>query len=615
MHNFYNKTPIKIQKMSSRLFSIIRLSRMIVPVLFAGGMVACVDDNYNLNKDISMEVGIGGKYFAIPLGTTDSIRVDSLLELDDESVFMFMEDGTAVISKLDSVKVRVPEIQQVTLQSWASEIEPIVNEIEVPEEAQGVVGEVALPEKDVNSSTSIEFDEEVPEELLELNTVKFDGTPKLVIDIQFEAPEEVAKLELMDYVIHFPEFIVFDDNRIENHCLVIDGEMDVDAGYRVELDIAEFNFEEEENPIQEVGSEKRLHIDGAVTLDGQLRVTVRGDGTLPETVTVGIMPQVSIDEMKLGEITGKVNVDIEEVNEEVDLGDIPDFLKDKDVVLDIEHPVIMLEVGNTTGVPVLADLTLTPLADGNPIENGIIELRREERDIVVKAADEMGEYTWSNFFISNSEAGMEPGFIPVDVPNLPNLIRQIPDVIQIKMTAEADQGEDPEVVHRFDLSHGDYEMNVRYNVHVPLTFGPDLQVVYRDTIDDFNSDIKDYVKYVTEVVMEMEVENTIPLGMVCRAVALDVDGRALSGIEVSTPQPIEAAGWDGNNTTLVRGAFTIELKETVAGTMEQLDGLALEITADANEGVEGASLKNNQYLRLSGKMRIPGGITVDIDDI
>ena len=595
--------------MSSRLFSIIRLSRMIVPVLFAGGMVACVDDNYDLNKDISMEVGIGGKYFAIPLGTTDSIRVDSLLELDDESVFMFMEDGTAVISKLDSVKVRVPEIQQVTLQSWASEIEPIVNEIEVPEEAQGAVGEVALPEKDVNSSTSIEFDEEVPEELLDLNTVKFDGTPKLVIDIQFEAPEEVAKLELMDYVIHFPEFIVFDDNRIENHCLVIDGEMDVDAGYHVELDIAEFDFAE--NPIQEVGSEKRLHIDGAVTLDGQLRVTVRGDGTLPGTVTVGIMPQVSIDEMKLGEITGKVNVDIEEVNEEVDLGDIPDFLKDKDVVLDIEHPVIMLEVGNTTGVPVLADLTLTPLADGSPIENGIIELRREERDIVVKAADEMGEYTWSNFFISNSEAGMEPGFIPVDVPNLPNLIRQIPDVIQINMTAEAD----PEAEHRFDLSHGDYEMNVRYNVHVPLTFGPDLQVIYRDTIDDFNSDIKDYVKYVTEVVMEMEVENTIPLGMMCRAVALDVDGRALSGIEVSTPQPIEAAGWDGNNTTLVMSAFTIELKETVAGTMEQLDGLALEITADANEGVEGASLKNNQYLRLSGKMRIPGGITVDIDDI
>lgn len=595
--------------MSSRLFSIIRLSRMIVPVLFAGGMVACVDDNYDLDKDISMEVGIGGKYFAIPLGTTDSIRVDSLLELDDESVFMFMEDGTAVISKLDSVKVRVPEIQQVTLQSWASEIEPIVNEIEVPEEAQGAVGEVALPEKDVNSSTSIEFDEEVPEELLDLNTVKFDGTPKLVIDIQFEAPEEVAKLELMDYVIHFPEFIVFDDNRIENHCLVIDGEMDVDAGYHVELDIAEFDFAE--NPIQEVGNEKRLHIDGAVTLDGQLRVTVRGDGTLPGTVTVGIMPQVSIDKMKLGEITGKVNVDIEEVNEEVDLGDIPDFLKDKDVVLDIEHPVIMLEVGNTTGVPVLADLTLTPLADGSPIENGIIELRREERDIVVKAADEMGEYTWSNFFISNSKAGIEPGFAFVEVPNLPNLIRQIPDVIQINMTAEAD----PEAEHRFDLSHGDYEMNVRYNVHVPLTFGPDLQVIYRDTIDDFNSDIKDYVKYVTEVVMEMEVENTIPLGMVCRAVALDVDGRALSGIEVSTPQPIEAAGWDGNNTTLVRGDFTIELKETVAGTMEQLDGLALEITADANEGVKGASLKNNQYLRLSGKMRIPGGITVDIDDI
>ena len=71
------------------MFSVIRMSRVIVPFLLASGMCACVDDEYDLDKDISLEVGIGGKYFAIPLGSTDSIRVDSLLELDDESVFMF----------------------------------------------------------------------------------------------------------------------------------------------------------------------------------------------------------------------------------------------------------------------------------------------------------------------------------------------------------------------------------------------------------------------------------------------------------------------------------------------------------------------------------------------
>ena len=591
--------------MSKRMFSVIRMSRVIVPFLLASGMCACVDDEYDLDKDISLEVGIGGKYFAIPLGSTDSIRVDSLLELDDESVFMFMEDGTATITKSDEVDVRVPEIRQVTISGWKSEIDPIVRDVEVPD-AQGAMGTVQLPEQELNDESVLEFNEEVPDELLALKSVKFDGTPKLIIEIQCEAPEEVEQLDLMRYTIAFPDFIVFNDASVnENNELVIDGAMDVEHGYYAELDVAEFKFAESENPI----ANGMLHIADKVTLNGKLALTVKGDGNLPATVRVGIMPSVRIEAMRLGEIVGKVNVDIDPVNEVVDLGDIPDFLKDKDVVLDITHPMITLEVGNTTGVPVVANLELLPMVGEGEIENGKIVLNGGE--IAVKAADVMGDYMWTNFFISNSNEGMEPGYEYVEVSNLPNLIRQIPDEIQIKMTAVADESQE----HRFDLSHGDYEMKVKYNVNVPLQFGEDLLVVYRDTVNDFNKDIADYVKYVEAVEMELQVENMIPLGMNCSIVALDVEGRALPGIEVSSKMPIEPAGWENGKPVMKTSEFTITLTETVEGEMEKLDGLGLEIKAHAGEGVHGAVLKKDQYLRLSGKMRIPGGISVDIDDI
>ena len=268
------------------MFSVIRMSRVIVPFLLASGMCACVDDEYDLDKDISLEVGIGGKYFAIPLGSTDSIRVDSLLELDDESVFMFMEDGTATITKSDEVDVRVPEIRQVTISGWESEIEPIEREVLVPEDAQGEIGVFPLPEEELSSSSQLEFNEEVPDELVALKSVKFDGTPKLVIDIQFEAPEEAELLELRDYTIAFPKFIVFDDELVnEYNQLIINKEIDVELGYHAELDIAEFKFAESENPI----ANGRLYIADEVTLNGKLALAVNSDGNLPATVKVAII--------------------------------------------------------------------------------------------------------------------------------------------------------------------------------------------------------------------------------------------------------------------------------------------------------------------------------------
>ena len=44
---------------------------------------ACVDNDYDLSKDIDLTVTAGGKYFTIPASSTEHITLDRIFDLDD----------------------------------------------------------------------------------------------------------------------------------------------------------------------------------------------------------------------------------------------------------------------------------------------------------------------------------------------------------------------------------------------------------------------------------------------------------------------------------------------------------------------------------------------------
>lgn len=49
------------------------------------GFTACVDNDYDLSKDIDMTVTIGGENLSIPGSNTDLITMDKILDLDPGS--------------------------------------------------------------------------------------------------------------------------------------------------------------------------------------------------------------------------------------------------------------------------------------------------------------------------------------------------------------------------------------------------------------------------------------------------------------------------------------------------------------------------------------------------
>ena len=54
-------------------------------VLSLLGITACVDDAYDLSKDVDMTITVGGENLSIPGSNTDSITLAKIFDLDPES--------------------------------------------------------------------------------------------------------------------------------------------------------------------------------------------------------------------------------------------------------------------------------------------------------------------------------------------------------------------------------------------------------------------------------------------------------------------------------------------------------------------------------------------------
>ena len=54
---------------------------------------ACVDNDYDLSKDIDLTVTAGGKYFTIPASSTEHITLDRIFDLDDNQTLKKAEAG------------------------------------------------------------------------------------------------------------------------------------------------------------------------------------------------------------------------------------------------------------------------------------------------------------------------------------------------------------------------------------------------------------------------------------------------------------------------------------------------------------------------------------------
>ena len=197
------------------------------------------------------------------------------------------------------------------------------------------------------------------------------------------------------------------------------------------------------------------------------------------------------------------------------------------------------------------------------------------------------------------------------------LVRTIPDEIRLENIEAKALDQTYTVPLGQDGAH--YVVNTDYQINAPLQFGQDLLITYKDTIDDWHSDMEDIT--INKAVVEMDAINGIPLNFSVDAQAIDVNGNVYPNVTVTPVQGTIAPGLkllNGDASAASENKLILEIT-CESGDMKDLDGLIISFNADKKNmdgrpELQNATLNKGMTLQLKNiRVRIENGVTVDMN--
>ena len=368
------------------------------------------------------------------------------------------------------------------------------------------------------------------------------------------------------------------------------GELSFDGGFRLFTSLRVESTEVDEKMLQATVD----RMDPAVLLamlDPQtqrIKLDMFDAGLIPEEVSVNGDGDFDND-LVVASVTGTVRRDVDNPDP-IMLDDLPDFLDDPEVVLDLSNPAIFLNVRNTLPGIATTALKLT----------GTQTRQTEEFEIVE------GE---NRFELSDHYSTLRPeGYDDaawLRVEDLGGLVRQLPEKIDVEVMPVTLRTDNMPVPSSFSVS-------LDYEIFAPLSCGPDFKLVYQDTERGWASDLED-LDNVDAGYIEVHAlaDNDLPASLTLDVIPVDEYGHtveALEPIRLSLPASVSDSPLEMKVTP--REGFTLNDIINGKNGAQRLDGVRYRAVID--EPVEDALLRETAKIKLHHiKATLKGGVTID----
>ena len=568
-----------------------------------GITTSCIDNSYDLNKDIDMTISAGGEHLAIPVGYTEKITLDKIIELDEGDDLQIV-DGEYHLLKKDNIDETNTSVKLVTVEESLNPIEPIkvLNNQEYDIKHQVLFEDIGT--EDVIEAQAHGIDKAV----IEIGSLTADTPTKLTLSFKIETTNTIMydHVTIGNMTITFPDFIKFEGGQsgLNGQTLTITNEIIYknNPTFTKSLSIAKYSFGEkygDGNKIKEENGDRILKIE-------EEKITIKTNGIVygaQGSGSLSITPTVTLTEMAVSEVYGTIQPDIYVKPTEVELNNLPDFLQDDEIRLDITNPVFSFNANNPLNTDVEMDGVLTGYKDGKVTKIVKIGSGNGGASITLKPS---GDKQQTISIVRDEQTVVEANATKVVVPNLNDIIETIPDHINVELKPAVKT----EQYYTVNLGQ-DYTLNSAYDIDIPLSFGSNLKIVYEETLDNFDLDLEDVD--IKKAVLSINAVNTIPLAMEIKndnVSALDANGNVIKDIDVTVEGTITESK-DGK--TEVSSALNVNLNETAEGAISKLDGLKLKITAVPGQATD-VQLLSTQWMQLKDmKLKIPNGIKVDLN--
>ena len=563
-----------------------------------GITTSCIDSSYDLNKDIDMTISAGGEHLAIPVGYTEKITLDKIIELDEGDDLQSV-DGEYHLLKKDNIDETNTSVGTVTV----AESENIIDAIPLTYSVSTPGATIVIPKEQSEGKINAEA-RGVDKAVIEIGSLAADMPTTLTLKFELGGGISIERVDIKTMTITFPDFIQFEnENGLNGQTLTMTDVQIKPSGFTKELKINKYAFGStygEGNRVEEENGDRILKIENQkITIEMQdIYVNnPQGSGSL------SITPTVTLSEMAVSEVYGTIQPDIDVKPTEVELNNLPDFLQDDEIRLDITNPVFSFNANNPLNTDVEMDGVLTGYKDGKVTKTVKIGSGNGGASITLKPS---GDKQQTISIVRDEKTVVEANATKVVVPNLNDIIETIPDRINVELKPAVKT----EQYYTVNLGQ-DYTLNSAYDIDIPLSFGSNLKIVYEETLDNFDLDLEDVD--IEKAVLSINAVNTIPLAMEIKnenVSALDANGNVIKDIDVTVEGTITESK-DGK--TEVSSTLNVNLNETAEGAISKLDGLKLKITAVPGQATD-VQLLSTQWMQLKDmKLKIPNGIKVDLN--
>ena len=556
--------------------------------------VSCVDNKYDLDKDIDMTVNVGGEHLTIPAGSSDTAYLSKIIEVEEGDILQ--PDATTRVyhlTKKDDINVEPTTVNEVTISSANTDLTK-----ELVGTGSSASASITTDLEEENNLTAKASD--IDEALIELGALGAETPASLTLTFEFLNTGNLTfgSVTAKNLEIQLPDFLMFEKGEVEEGNKLILNDEELKNAQKV-LHVIGYEFGEKAGEGEKPDENRTITIDGKVTMKGQVVTSgIGGSGSLTMAM------HVTLGEMTANSVTGVIQPNIKAETTNIELNDLPDFLKDEETRLDISNPVILLRANNPLATPVEIDAVLTPMKNNAQIEGKKVEIGSgNEKTPVVLASGE------NVIALSRTgECTIEGVTSNVKVEDINNLLETIPDDIMVDLKPVVRYEE----YYTAELGKP-YEMKSSYEVDVPLSFEQGLNIVYNDSIQDLNKDLNDLDKVgLKNVKVILSVDNAIPLKLQLKAENVqikDVYGNELSAVEEDKQYVAESTDGEKPATS----ELVLNLTSDDTAFLSKIDRICFKITAVTGTTTD-VPLKDTQWLKITSiKLSVPGGVNVDLN--
>lgn len=558
--------------------------------------VSCVDNKYDLDKDIDMTVNVGGEYLTIPAGSSDTTFLSKIIEVEEGD--MLQPDVTTHVyhlTKKDDISVEPTVVAQVTINGAETSLEKGLAEFSIGDEVAATV-DVELDES--NSLEAVADD--IDEALKELGALEAQTPATMTVTFEFDGGLKFDEVKAKNLKVKFPDFLVFEKGEVEEgNTLTLNETLSTTPR---KLNVIGYRFGDKPGegiPVVDgnISIKKEVFMQGVVQV-----VNASGSGELKMTM------YVTLDEMTVNSVTGVIQPKIEAETTKIELNDLPDFLKDEDTRLDITNPVILLKADNPLETDVEIDAVLTPKKNNANIEGHEVKIGTgygQNKVVLISGTNIIA-------LSRTGECSIEGVTENIKVEDINNLLETIPDDIDVNLQPIVRN----ENYYNAELGK-EYDLPASYEVDVPLSFEQGLNIVYNDSVQDLNKDLNDLDKVsLKNAKIMLSVDNAIPLKLQLKAENVqikDVYGNELTAVKKTMEEDKQYVTESTDGEKPATSELVLSLTSDDTAFLSKIDRICFKITAVPGSAT-GVPLKDTQWLKVTSvKLSVPGGVNVDLN--